>query len=274
MSPTKPTCEAAHLTTGPHENAGSFVPPTPEVVEAKSKLLGGRIPVRFLVFLGAAAFLIRLCAVLAMRDINTGPEGAPSNDDVSFNNLAVHVARGEGYVGDSGKPTSFRAPGFPFYLAGIYLVTAGPHYPLAYLTFCFLGSLSCILTYFLARELVSERAARTAAILHAVYLGHIYFATVFVSENLYIPLQTLGVWLFVRRMTSPVPLRMKVLVGSATSSSASRWRSMRSVRQSFAISTTERDRLPLNCSSLVSKRVNRAKASAVAPANPAMIFPL
>src|SRR5579863_6709496 len=75
-------------------------------------------------------------------------------------------------------------------------------------------------------------------------------------------------------ITSPVPLRMKVFVGSATSSSASKWRSMRSVRQSFAISTTERGRLPLNCSSLVSKRVNSANASAVAPAKPARILPL
>jgi hypothetical protein len=50
---------------------------------------------------------------------------------------------------------------------------------------------------------------------------------------------------------------------------ASRWRSMRSVRQSLASSTAERPRLPAYCSSLASKREKSEKASAVEPANPA-----
>ena len=49
---------------------------------------------------------------------------------------------------------------------------------------------------------------------------------------------------------------------------------MRSVRQSLASSTTERERFPLNCSSLVSKRANSANASAVEPANPASTLSL
>src|SRR5579871_2285635 len=67
---------------------------------------------------------------------------------------------------------------------------------------------------------------------------------------------------------------MKVFVRSATSSSASRWRSTRSVRHSLASSTTLRGRFPLYCSSLASKRANSANASAVDPANPARIFSL
>ena len=50
-------------------------------------------------------------------------------------------------------------------------------------------------------------------------------------------------------ITSPLPLTRYVLLVSATSSSASRCRSTRSVRHSLASSTTERGRLPLNCSS-------------------------
>ena len=75
-------------------------------------------------------------------------------------------------------------------------------------------------------------------------------------------------------ITSPLPLRMKVFFASATSSSASRCRRILSVRQSLASSTTERGRLPLNCSSLASKRANSEKASAVEPANPATILSL
>ena len=55
---------------------------------------------------------------------------------------------------------------------------------------------------------------------------------------------------------------------------ASRCRSTLSVRQSLASSTTERERLPLNCSSFDSKRANNEKASAVDPAKPARILSL
>src|SRR3954468_460793 len=75
-------------------------------------------------------------------------------------------------------------------------------------------------------------------------------------------------------ITSPLPLTRYVSFVSATSSSASRCRSTRSVRHSFANSTTERGKLPLNCSNFASKRAKSANASAVEPANPARILSL
>src|SRR6516165_5509595 len=145
----------------------------------------------FLALLVAGAFLVRLAAVLALRDLEVGPLGPYSQDDVQYNALALEVAQGNGYVNDRGRPTSFRAPGFPLFLAGLYAL-AGPNYPLAYLSFCLLGALSCLLTYLLARELLPEGPARLAAVLAAVYLPHIYFATVFWSENLFVPCLALG----------------------------------------------------------------------------------
>src|SRR5579871_6095276 len=59
---------------------------------------------------------------------------------------------------------------------------------------------------------------------------------------------------------------------SATHSSASRRRKLRSVRQSLASSTAARARLPY-FSSLPSKRSNSVNASAVPPANPASTCP-
>src|SRR5271166_3008534 len=68
-------------------------------------------------------------------------------------------------------------------------------------------------------------------------------------------------------ITSPDPEIRNVCPWSATTSRASRLRSILSVRQSLASSTAERFRLPAYCSSLVSKRANSEKASAVEPAN-------
>jgi len=142
-----------------------------------------------------AAFAVRAALVLALRDIHAGPSGIASADDVEFNQLALRVSQGEGYVNDQGLPTSFRAPGWPLFLAGIYRL-AGPCVPLVYLVLCLLGALACVLTYLLARELVPERTARIAALLATFYLPHIFFSAGFNSEALFVPCLTLGVWLF------------------------------------------------------------------------------
>ena len=123
----------------------------------------------FLAAVAATAFLARLAFLLAVGDLWTGPSGPPSADPVEFNALAIRVAQGDGYVNTEGQPTSFRAPGFPLFVAAIYGMI-GQAYPLVYGTFCLLGALACVFTYFLARELVPERSARLAAILGTLYV--------------------------------------------------------------------------------------------------------
>jgi 4-amino-4-deoxy-L-arabinose transferase-like glycosyltransferase len=154
----------------------------------------------FLALVFAAAFLARLLLVLALRDVTAGPGVSGTDDDVEFNNLALRLARGEGYVKyDHGEAqaTAFRAPGWPIFLAGLYAV-AGPRPWVVYVACCALGALTCALTYLLAREVVGEALARVAAALAVVYLPHAWFATLFYSENLFVPLLALGLWLFLR----------------------------------------------------------------------------
>src|SRR5206468_8947943 len=73
--------------------------------------------------------------------------------------------------------------------------------------------------------------------------------------------------------TSPLPVRISMMSLSATIISASRLRRYLSVRQSLASSTAARISCPLYCSSLRSRRSNRVKASAVAPAKPPITSP-
>jgi 4-amino-4-deoxy-L-arabinose transferase-like glycosyltransferase len=144
------------------------------------------------------AFFIRFGVVVAFRDINEAPTGAISNDDVQFNHLALNLVQGYGYRVTPDRPlTSFRAPGFPLTLAGLYAVV-GDTPPAAYVLFCLLGAAGCVFSYFLAREIVSETAARLAGIFAAIYLPHAYMATTFNSENVYVPCLALGLWLAVR----------------------------------------------------------------------------
>ena len=152
---------------------------------------------RFAAILFVVAFLIRLALVIWLRDMNVGPTTPSTNDDYEFNVFAQNLAAGRGYLNDQGQPSSFRAPGFSFFLAGLYVV-AGANYALAFVTLCVLGAVSCVLTWLLAREFFPENWAQVAGMLSAVYLPHVWFATVFFSENLFVPLLTLGMWLTVR----------------------------------------------------------------------------
>lgn len=158
-----------------------------------------RKTIPFALALFAVSFVVRTALVLALRDVHVGPCGICSADDVEFNNLALRVSRGEGYVNDQGLPTSFRAPGWPLFLAGIYRLI-GVHVPLVYLVLCLLGASACVLTYLLARELVSENTARVAGSLATIYVPHVYFSAGFLSEGLFVPLLALGGWLFIRSL--------------------------------------------------------------------------
>ena len=114
------------------------------------------------VLIFAFSFAIRAATVAAMRDLGTGPVGAPGQDDVDFHQLATHLVDGTGYAISPGRPTSFRAPGFPLMLAGVSWLAPG-RAPAAYLSFCLLGAISCLLVYLLAREFFAERWARVPA---------------------------------------------------------------------------------------------------------------
>jgi 4-amino-4-deoxy-L-arabinose transferase-like glycosyltransferase len=162
---------------------------------------------RLLIIFFVAAFLIRLLAVLLLRDIHAGPTRAFGADGIEFNELAHQVALGHGYALQQGHPTSFRAPGFPLFLGGVYFV-AGQHYPLAYAVFCALGATACVLTFLVASELAGEAVGILAAAFATIYVGSVYDATIFASENLFVVCLGLSVWLFLRYLKSGSSLEL------------------------------------------------------------------
>ena len=121
-------------------------------------------------------------------------EGA---DGIEFEQFARALAAGRGFVHPNGIPTSFRAPGFPFFVSLIYRVT---HFSIiaANLSFPLLGAAVCIATYLLAREVVPENSARLSGLLMAVYFPAIYFSTVWLSEPLFMLSFALCLWLFLK----------------------------------------------------------------------------
>lgn len=156
----------------------------------------------FVVALFLVSLCIRVAAVGALRDWRDGPSPRHGADGLEYDALGFHLATSFDYSIESGKPTSFRAPGFPGFLALLYKAV-GQDYLSAKLSLCLLGSLSVILTYFLAREVLDESRARWAGVLATIYEPHVMFATRFDSENLYIPLLAAGLLLGVRQVYRP-----------------------------------------------------------------------
>jgi 4-amino-4-deoxy-L-arabinose transferase-like glycosyltransferase len=153
-----------------------------------------------MVALFTAALVLRFGAACSLRNIAVGPQAKSGGaDGVEYNALALHLAYGQGYSSEMGQPTSFRAPGFPFFLTVFHALSHRP-YPAIYMGLSILGALSCVLTYLLAGQLLAENAARLAGALAVLYPPHIYMATRFDSENLFAPLLALGLLLVVRNL--------------------------------------------------------------------------
>lgn len=162
-------------------------------------------PVRFALVLFVAGTLLRLALVLLSRDVTAMPDTGVSADDVEFNVLAQNVARGEGFTNANGKATSFRAPGWPLFVAGLY-AAFGERAWVVYAASCLLGGVSCALAYLIARRLMGEAQARIAGGLSVVFLPHAYFAVMFWSENLFVPLFAAAVWLLACVLCPDLPL--------------------------------------------------------------------
>ncbi|MFO0877262.1 MAG: glycosyltransferase family 39 protein [Gemmataceae bacterium] len=137
-----------------------------------------------------AGFLLRAVLVLALRDVHAMPAGIKTADDVEFNVLGQQLARGEGFRNSDGRLTSFRAPGYPFFLAGVYSL-AGEKPLAVYFAQCLLGGLTCVLAWALGTQLLDERGGQIVGWLTVTYVPHAWFATVFCSENLFTPLLAL-----------------------------------------------------------------------------------
>jgi 4-amino-4-deoxy-L-arabinose transferase-like glycosyltransferase len=152
---------------------------------------------RFLISLALLAFTLRAAAVVSMRNIHAPPDPKTTGaDGVEYNLLGLHLAQGLGFTINLAYATSFRAPGFPFVLAMIYRIYPA-NYPLVYLLLVIMGATCCVITYYLGKTIISERGARIAAILCAIYPPYIYFATRFDSENVFAPLLALSILLFI-----------------------------------------------------------------------------
>ena len=115
---------------------------------------GGRI--------GLAALVVILLLGLGLRLGEAWDGRAPVYDAAAYAGIAANLERGEGFtVGpDATQPSSNYSPGLPLLVAGLYELTGGAHERFARVVLAFIGTLSILFAYLLARRL--RRAAYLA----------------------------------------------------------------------------------------------------------------
>jgi 4-amino-4-deoxy-L-arabinose transferase-like glycosyltransferase len=153
---------------------------------------------RWLLLICLVALGLRLLATAVFEGLASPPNEGAMYDGVEYNAIASNVVRIGEFSVTPGHPTSFRAPGFPLALAGVYAVFGDRNYLAAHIFFCLVGAALCIATYLVAREMTDEPTALLAAGFVAVYPNLAYYAIHFASEPLFTLLLTLSVWVLLR----------------------------------------------------------------------------
>jgi 4-amino-4-deoxy-L-arabinose transferase-like glycosyltransferase len=122
------------------------------------------------------ALLVRCYAVMSHPS-------EPINDAADYHGLATRLAAGQGYVNEVGRPTAWRPPGYPFFLAGVYAVF-GVSLKAATITQAVVGALTTVLLVIFGTTIAGRREALVGGILAAIYPGFFWLPRVLLSENL------------------------------------------------------------------------------------------
>lgn len=147
-------------------------------------------------FVFAIAFLIRFVNLLFLSH-NDPAFYFPQVDSLWHHNWAIDIATRNFW----GTEVFFRAPLYPYFLASVYKVF-GIHIFIAKSIQMIASSVSCVLLYFLARQLFSERTARMASMLIAFYGTLIYYDSELLIEWTTIILDLLMLILILRKKDS------------------------------------------------------------------------
>ena len=125
-----------------------------------------------------AALAIRVAWVLATPDYQL------VHDALDYDNHAASIAAGDGFATSYGRPTAFRPPAYPIFLAGVYVFT-GPDLVAARIANAFVGTGIVALIGVLAFQLWGRRESLVAMALGAVYVPLILVGQSVMSEPLF-----------------------------------------------------------------------------------------
>jgi len=147
------------------------------------------------VLIVAAAFLVRiLFNVYVVGTQQVGLELFPDGKD--YDALSLSLATGTGFA-IHGVPNTFRPPGYPFFLAALYMIF-GHSYVAVKIVQSLLGALTCLMIFLIGQQLFSRRVGVIAATIATVYPLLVVYTGFLLSEVLFVFLSTFFLYALVR----------------------------------------------------------------------------
>lgn len=133
---------------------------------------------RWLLTLAVVALVVRLAWAGLMA------ERQPRFDELAYIGHAVRLSQGEGYVDEARRKTAFWPVGYPACLAAAYRLT-GSRPATGIGLQIGIGTLTCLLLYFLGKQTFGVPVARVASLLLAIYPNQVAFSTLQLTEPLF-----------------------------------------------------------------------------------------
>jgi len=170
-----------------------------------------------LLFIFLFALIIRLGYVLLFSG---GLKYIDSPDSIEYNNYAVNLIDGNGYR--NGEMRSFRPPGYPFFLAGIYILF-GHSYPAVKIIQVVLSAFTCVIIFLIGSEIGGRRIAVFSGFYSCIFYSLFEMSSHVLSETLFTFLLCISILFFLKmdkslfyKIGAPVFLGLATLTRSST----------------------------------------------------------
>jgi 4-amino-4-deoxy-L-arabinose transferase-like glycosyltransferase len=156
------------------------------------------------------ALVVIVALALRVAYVLHTPRFVPTFDAKSYNALGAGLASGHGWIFDAWRP-----PGYPFYLAAIYLVLGIPHgtWTDVRLFEAVVSALTAGLIGWLAFQVAGRRAMLVAMAIAAVYVPLVLVGVSMMSESVLVPLVLASVNCALRYRANPSRRRWVALAG-------------------------------------------------------------
>ena len=146
----------------------------------------------FLSILFVVGFILRILSYINYS-------GCVASDAPAYLEMADSISNGKGYTKpDTGTPTAYRPPGYPFFIAAVYYVF--PNAGLGTLRFLntIFSCLTIIFVYLILIKIADKKSAILASVITTLYPAFIYFSGLIITETIFTFLFTLSVYLLLR----------------------------------------------------------------------------
>ena len=153
------------------------------------------------------ALLLRVTSILNWE----GKNSVGISDEEYYDTLALNLSNYYQFSYYKGKPTAGITPLYPIFLSILYSIF-GHNYLVVRFTQAILGSLICIITYFIAKLLFNKKIALASLIIIAICPTLIEYSRYLMAETLFVFLFTLSIFYLLKADREKL-LKNKMIAG-------------------------------------------------------------